>query len=274
MEKLAKALVIGLVLLAIITPIAGKQLASGTDVINLHARMPENGGWSIEVIEGQVDKPIKLRLTSDDVVHSFAVAKQDIPPIEILPGKYSQTELVFSQPGEYTFYCTRWCGANHWRMRGRIEIEAPEPVIPTPRSKPLFLQLDIDLDVPHVASRLPKGRPYAQLPDALQNDPTAWTGTFQEIWSSSPEQTFLKYRSNDAAAALDDQQIWNMVAWALSDQVEPGGLVEPQRLYTENCLACHGESGKGDGVMVRDLPALDYDQMGGEAVRPPDWSDP
>ena len=65
MEKLAKALVVILVLLAVAVPLLGKTLTAQPEVIELHARMPENGGWSQEVIHGQVNQPIQLRLTSD-----------------------------------------------------------------------------------------------------------------------------------------------------------------------------------------------------------------
>jgi mono/diheme cytochrome c family protein len=33
------------------------------------------------------------------------------------------------------------------------------------------------------------------------------------------------------------------------------GLDEGQRLFTENCAACHGENGAGDGVFSDDLAA-------------------
>jgi cytochrome c oxidase subunit 2 len=66
--------------------------------------------------------PLELHLTSDDVVHGFAVGKLDLPPVDILPGKVTDVELLFDEPGTYTFYCTRWCGLNHWRMRGTIDV--------------------------------------------------------------------------------------------------------------------------------------------------------
>ena len=38
-----------------------------------------------------------------------------------MPGKVTDVTLTFDKPGTYTFYCTRWCGVNHWRMRGVVE---------------------------------------------------------------------------------------------------------------------------------------------------------
>lgn len=65
-----------------------------------------------------------------------------------------------------------------------------------------------------------------------------------------------------------------MVAWALNRQSPAGWLAQGEVLYTQNCLACHGESGRGDGVMVRDLPPYIPEKMGHETTRPPDFSDP
>ena len=37
--------------------------------------------------------------------------------------------LTFDKPGIYTFFCTRWCGVNHWRMRGTIEVSGPPLIL-------------------------------------------------------------------------------------------------------------------------------------------------
>lgn len=273
MEKFAKALVIFLVLVAIAVPLLGRQLTARADVIDLHARMPENGGWSLEVIRGQVGQKLRLRMTSDDVLHGFAVAQSSQPEVEVFPGKFSQSELVFDQPGEYTFYCTRWCGKNHWRMRGTIVIEGSQTANEPTSEPPLFLRLNLDLDAPHLAENLPGERPDAfrgvqlgkQVPFDLDQE---------KVWSASPETLWQELSRDSQTSGLDDQQLWDMVAWALSLQGSQDGLAQGEALYTQNCLACHGESGQGDGVMVRSLPTMDHSRMGAEAVRPPDFSDP
>jgi len=273
MEKLAKALVMILVLLAIAVPLIGSQLTAQANVIELHARMPENGGWSQDVIHGQVGQMLRLRMTSDDVLHGFAVAQSSLPEVELFPGKYSRTELVFDQPGEYTFYCTRWCGTSHWRMRGTIVIEGPQTAVRPTNEPPLFLRLNLDLDAPHLAKNLPVDRPDAIRGEELTNQlPPGLDGV--KVWSVSPEALWRELSKEPQAAALDDQQVWDMVALSLSLQGSQDGLALGKALYTQNCLACHGESGQGDGVMVRGLPTMDHLKMGAEAVRPPDFSDP
>ena len=99
----------------------------------IHAHVAEAGGWSPDVIKANVNEPLNLQLTSDDVVHGFAVGQMDMQSVDVLPGKVTDITLTFDKPGIYTFFCTRWCGINHWRMRGTIEVGGssldPEPVL-------------------------------------------------------------------------------------------------------------------------------------------------
>jgi plastocyanin len=146
-EFLARVLIAAGVLLAIGTPIF---FWKRTPLI--HARMAENGGWNPDVLQAEVGKPLQLRLTSDDVVHGFKVGQMDMEAVDIEPGKVSDVTLAFKKPGTYTFYCTRWCGLNHWRMRGTIEVSGssmdPEPVT----TVPLYVKLNMDIDASHEAT--------------------------------------------------------------------------------------------------------------------------
>ncbi len=263
---------------ALALPLVGRWLASSppeANSIELRARMPENGGWSLERITVNAGETLTLRLTSDDVVHGFAIGQDERTPVDILPGEWTETTLSFDQPGEYTYYCTRWCGANHWRMRGVIEVSGGGVEQPTAGEQPLFLALGIDLDAPHLAENLPAERPDASrgaqidgvFPVALQDE--------RYVRASSPAQLWARLSRAEPAADLSDQQVWDLVAFAYSRLPGSGDLAAAGELYRKNCLACHGEQGKGDGVMARGLPAMgDHAGMGREATRPPDFSDP
>ena len=41
---------------------------------------------------------------------------------EIYPGKVVEVDVTPDKPGRYAFACTRWCGVDHWRIRGVIEV--------------------------------------------------------------------------------------------------------------------------------------------------------
>src|SRR5512135_873007 len=144
-EWLARVLiglsVIGLPSIAVIA-------RSGSDAIELHGSIADNGGWSPANLTAKVGQPVHLRLTSDDVMHGFAIGQSDQAAIDVLPGQMAETTLDFAQPGKYTFYCTRWCGINHWRMRGTIEVSGSlsETVAST---TPLYIGLKLNIDDPH-----------------------------------------------------------------------------------------------------------------------------
>src|SRR5512147_3100466 len=142
---------------------AGIILAVGTPLFFwirtplLHARLAENGGWNPEVIQAEVGKPLELHLTSDDVIHGFAVGQMDMEAVDIEPGKVSNVTLTFDKPGIYTFFCTRWCGLNHWRMRGTIEVSG-SPSDPEPATVPMYVTLSLDIDAPHDAPVVPSSQ--------------------------------------------------------------------------------------------------------------------
>ena len=273
-ERLAGILVLIIVGCAALIPLAVKgAFAARERVIELHARTPENGGWSLDAIRVRVGEPVTLRMTSDDVMHGFAIGKEDFEPLDILPGEFVERTLVFDQPGKYTFYCTHWCGENHWRMRGTIEVDGVSQPAQA-EELPLFLKLGLDVDAPHMAETIP-----AQPPSAVRGERFAslfppYALERETYMVTSPAQLWQQLRAEPGLEQLSDADIWDGVAWIWQSQSSPQAIAGGESLYTANCAACHGETGKGDGVFVRNLPAMDMQNMGHTPVRPPEFSDP
>ena len=129
-------------------------LPGGRQTVEIHARMAENGGWTPGDLTIRAGEPLHLRLVSDDVVHSFAIGQSGQPPVDLMPGKPVETTLIFDTPGKYTYYCTRWCGINHWRMRGTIQVLPREGATALPAvtaQPPLYVVLGLDIDAAHLA---------------------------------------------------------------------------------------------------------------------------
>ncbi|MBI5944739.1 MAG: c-type cytochrome [Chloroflexi bacterium] len=243
-ELLSRIFVITGIILAI-----GAPLVFWTRTPLIHARMAENGGWNPDIIQAEVGKPLQLKITSDDVVHGFAVGQMDMQSVDILPGKVSEITLNFDKPGIYTFFCTRWCGLNHWRMRGTIEVSGsssdPEPV-----SVPLYVTLNLDIDAPHDAPVIPSGQPSAINGQQLvTNLPINQSTDYYR--ANSPYQVFDELSS----AVLTESERWDLVASIWKSNTTPESLANGQQLYAQNCAACHGENGAGDGVFADDLAA-------------------
>ena len=212
----------------------------------IHARIAESGGWRPDVIQATVGVPLHLKFTSDDVMHGFAVGWMEMLPVDIEPGKVSETTLTFTKPGIYTFFCTRWCGLNHWRMRGTIEVSG-EPTAPEVVPPPLYVTLDLNLDVPHPADILPERRPSVD----REHEIAAQFVTPDYYRSHSPVQVFQDL----IGSGLTDSQRWDLVAEIWVQNTSPEMLAEGKEIYTQNCAACHGETGAGNGIFADDLAA-------------------
>jgi mono/diheme cytochrome c family protein len=136
-------------------------------------------------------------------------------------------------------------------MRGTIEVmpaaggPAPTAVKEPP---PLYVSLGLNIDAPHAAQVTPQARPSAAQGAALGFDlPAAYLSqTFYR--THSPAQAWEILRGDPASQGLDDQQVWDLIALIWSANMSPGALEAGRGLYAENCAACHGENGAGDGV--------------------------
>jgi cytochrome c oxidase subunit 2 len=89
--------------------------------------------WKFQHPEGQreinalhvpVGQPIKLKLTSEDVIHSFFVpafrVKQDA-----VPGRYTSVWFQATKPGRYHLFCAEYCGGEHSKMIGWVTAMDP-----------------------------------------------------------------------------------------------------------------------------------------------------
>jgi plastocyanin/cytochrome c5 len=252
----AARLLVALLLAAV--PLALIVAARAQDnVVTLHASMPESGGWQPGHLSASVGQPLRLRLISDDVIHGFAVGAgpdgraHNSPEVEVRPGQVTELTLIFDQPGTYTYTCTRWCGSNHWRMRGAIEVAGDAQSVSTTAPRPpLYQQLGLDIDAPHPSPVVP-----AEIPSALRGarldlaypEELVAASTYM---SSSPVEVWLTLRDLPKLAVLDDRDLWDVVAYIWRQNTTPESLELGGALYSQNCAACHGENGQGDGVFA------------------------
>ncbi|MGE5250260.1 MAG: c-type cytochrome [Bacteroidota bacterium] len=243
----------------------------------VHARSAESGGWAPMALEARVGQPLHLRMTSDDVTHSFAVAQINMQPVDIEPGKISDVTLTFSKPGTYTFYCTRWCGLNHWRMRGTIEVFGEAPAAAGAPAQPLYVRLGIDIDVPHPARATPSTPPSAsegaRLAGTLGPGLDRFLGP-DYYRSHSPAWVY----SELGRTRLTDPQKWDLVAYIWRSNTGPEALQEGRSLFQQNCAACHGEAGGGNGVFAGAVATAQANTIDGASAMssqgPADFTDP
>jgi cytochrome c oxidase subunit 2 len=80
-----------------------------------------DGAREIDALHIPVDTPIRLVMTSQDVIHSFYVPafrlKQDVLPVR-------SSELVFTpnRTGVFHLFCAEFCGTQHSHMTGEVDV--------------------------------------------------------------------------------------------------------------------------------------------------------
>jgi cytochrome c oxidase subunit 2 len=89
--------------------------------------------WKLQHMTGQreinelhvpVGVPVKLSLTSEDVIHSFFVPAFRIKK-DAVPGRYTTAWFQATKPGRYHLFCAEYCGTRHSNMIGTIVVMEP-----------------------------------------------------------------------------------------------------------------------------------------------------
>jgi cytochrome c oxidase subunit 2 len=79
------------------------------------------GQREINTLHVPINEPVRLTMTSQDVIHSFYVpafrVKQDV-----LPGRYTQLWFRATRLGTFPLLCTQYCGTNHAQMGGSVVV--------------------------------------------------------------------------------------------------------------------------------------------------------
>ena len=84
-----------------------------------------SGRQEIDEVHVPLGVPVRLVMTSQDVIHAFFVPafrlKQDV-----LPGRYTALWFQATKAGVYPLSCTEYCGTDHARMGGTIVVMPQE----------------------------------------------------------------------------------------------------------------------------------------------------
>ncbi len=85
-------------------------------------------GWNVTYPDGikttnelrvPVGTPVKVNLTSKDVLHAFYIPEYKVQE-EAIPGRTTYFWFLPTKAGEYRAYCTEFCGAGHSLMLAEV----------------------------------------------------------------------------------------------------------------------------------------------------------
>jgi cytochrome c oxidase subunit II len=82
------------------------------------------GRSEINELHVPVGRPVRLRMISEDVIHSFYVPAFRVK-MDVLPGRYTEMWFEATKPGEYYLFCAEYCGTEHADMSGRVYAMSP-----------------------------------------------------------------------------------------------------------------------------------------------------
>ncbi|MDE0118949.1 MAG: cytochrome c oxidase subunit II [Bdellovibrionales bacterium] len=81
----------------------------------------KNGKKSSGILTVPVNKPVKLIMSSRDVIHSFFIPSFRIKQ-DVLPGSYTALSFTASKKGKFPVFCTELCGAGHSSMLATVHV--------------------------------------------------------------------------------------------------------------------------------------------------------
>jgi cytochrome c oxidase subunit 2 len=84
-----------------------------------------NGTREINTLHVPRGQPVKLIMSSQDVIHSFYIpafrVKQDV-----VPGRYTVLWFEATKVGEFHLFCAEYCGTQHSGMIGKVVVMEPQ----------------------------------------------------------------------------------------------------------------------------------------------------
>ena len=84
-----------------------------------------NGMREVNELHIPVGRPVKLTMTSQDVIHDFYIpafrVKQDV-----LPARYTTLWFEATKVGEFPLFCAEYCGTEHSTMGGTVHVMKAE----------------------------------------------------------------------------------------------------------------------------------------------------
>ncbi len=89
--------------------------------------------WKLQHPEGRreinelhvpLGRPVRLLMTSQDVIHSFFVPALRIKQ-DVVPGRYLSLWFTPTRAGTFHLFCAEMCGTGHSRMTGRVIVMPP-----------------------------------------------------------------------------------------------------------------------------------------------------
>ncbi len=82
------------------------------------------GQREIDTLHVPLGRPIRLLMTSEDVIHSLFIPDFRIH-MDLLPERYTSVWFTATRVGTYRLFCSQYCGTQHAGMTGNVYVMEP-----------------------------------------------------------------------------------------------------------------------------------------------------
>jgi cytochrome c oxidase subunit 2 len=212
-----------------------------------------------------LNKPVKLKLRSKDVLHNFTIAQFRVK-MDLVPGMETFLWLTPTVTGRFELLCEELCGVAHYAMRGAVMVDESDDYDAWLDAQPTYSELNahaagnvsmgagqyavcaachgqqgeglVALNAPKIA-----GQDAWYLKRQLLNYKSGARGAHQD-------DLYGKQMAPMAATLINEAAIDNVVAYiqTFPDAPAPatieGNVASGKKLYNV-CAYCHGDDGMG-----------------------------
>lgn len=173
-----------------------------------------------------VGRPVRIRGTSRDVIHSFWVPNLQ-GKVDLIPGRTSDLWIQADEPGVYRGQCAEFCGHQHAKMAFLVIAEPPE-------------QFDAWLAAQRQPAVVPDTPIERRGQQVFQSSTCPLCHTIAGTEAGSrigPDLTHLASRRTLGGAALPNNR-GNLAGWIVDpQQIKPGNRMPPNPLKPEDLQA-------------------------------------
>ena len=78
-----------------------------------------NGATDINILHVPVDRPVKINLRANDVLHALFIPAFRVK-MDAVPGRHTELWFEATRVGEFPLYCAEYCGTQHSQMVGKV----------------------------------------------------------------------------------------------------------------------------------------------------------
>jgi cytochrome c oxidase subunit 2 len=102
------------------------------DTLNIYV-VGKQWMWKFQHLDGQreinelhvpLGRPVKLIMTSEDVIHDLFVPAFRMKA-DVIPGRYTTIWFQPTKPGRFHLFCAEYCGTRHSGMIGEVVVTGP-----------------------------------------------------------------------------------------------------------------------------------------------------